>query len=84
MQIPPAAKAGLLRAAAVANATFKAFMLHNALRAADDGLEQAGRSVRSECCTQIILDLLDNPPEPKSCLAGVLSPHDSLARASYP
>lgn len=72
MQIPPAAKARLLRAAAVENSTLKDFMLRNALRAADDVLEQAERIVLSERDTQIILDLLDNPPEPSERLVAAI------------
>lgn len=72
MQIPPAAKARLLRAAAVENSTLKDFMLRNALRAADDVLEQAERIVLSERDTQIILDLLDNPREPNARMIAAL------------
>lgn len=68
MQIPPAAKARLMRAAALERTSLKDFVLRNALQAADTVIEQAERISLNEEQTRFILDLLDNPPQPNAKL----------------
>ncbi len=68
MQIPPAMKARLMRAAAVEQTSLKDFILRNALRGADDVLAKADCVHFDEEQTRFILDLLDNPPQPNKKL----------------
>ena len=68
MQIPPAEKARLMRAAALERTSLKDFVLRNALLAAEAVIEKAGRTSLDEEQTRFILDLLDNPPEPNAKL----------------
>jgi uncharacterized protein (DUF1778 family) len=68
MEIPPAEKARLIRAASLENSTLKDFMLRNALSAADTVIERAERIRLDEEQTRFLLDLLDNPPKPNSKL----------------
>ena len=68
MQIPPAEKARLMRAAALERTSLKDFVLRNALLAAEAVIEKAGRTSLDEEQTRFILDLLDNPPKPNAKL----------------
>jgi uncharacterized protein (DUF1778 family) len=68
MRIPPAAKARLMRAAALEPPDLEDFMLRKALRAADAVIEHAERVAPSERDTRLRLDLLDNPGEPNARL----------------
>lgn len=68
MQIPAAEKARLMRAAALEQTSLKDFVLHNALRAAEAVIEKAERLRMDEEQTRLILDLLDNPPQPNARL----------------
>jgi uncharacterized protein (DUF1778 family) len=68
MQIPPAEKSRLLRAAALENTSMKEFVLRNALRAADAVIERNERLHFDEEQTRFILDLLDHPPAPNKKL----------------
>ena len=63
MQIPPADKARLMRAAALERTSLKEFVLRNALQAAENVIERAERISLDQEQTRFILDLLDNPPE---------------------
>lgn len=72
MNIPPFAKARLLRAAALEQTSLKDFMLRNSLRAAEEVIVQAERIALSERDTQKILDLLDHPREPNPNMVAVL------------
>ena len=56
MQIPPLAKARLLRAAALEHTTLKDFMLRNSLSAADAVIDRAEHIMLSERDTQKVLD----------------------------
>ena len=62
LRVSPADKAKLLRAVALAHTDMTDFILRNALRAADEVIDQAERMVLSERDTRLWLDLLDNPP----------------------
>ena len=62
LRVSPADKAKLLRAVALAQTDMTDFILRNALRAADEVIDQAERMVLSERDTRLWLDLLDNPP----------------------
>jgi uncharacterized protein (DUF1778 family) len=76
MQIPPAEKARLMRAAALERTSLKDFVLRNALLAAEAVIEKAERVSLDEKQTRFILDLLDNPPKPNAKLlaaAGALA-----------
>ncbi len=66
MQIPPAEKARLIRAAALERTSLKEFVLRNALLAAEVVIEKAERISLDEEQTRFILDLLDNPPKPNA------------------
>ncbi|MBF0336171.1 MAG: DUF1778 domain-containing protein, partial [Alphaproteobacteria bacterium] len=68
MQIPPAEKARLMRAAALERTSLKDFVLRNALLAAEAVIEKAERVSLDEEQTRFILDLLDNPPKPNAKL----------------
>ncbi|MGC4251644.1 MAG: DUF1778 domain-containing protein [Sphingobium sp.] len=68
MQIPPAEKARLMRAAALERTSLKDFVLRNALLAAEAVIEKAERLHLDEEQTRFILDLLDSPPKPNAKL----------------
>ena len=68
MQIPPAEKARLMRAAALERTSLKDFVLRNALLAAEAVIEKAERISLDEEQTRFMLDLLDNPPKPNAKL----------------
>jgi uncharacterized protein (DUF1778 family) len=68
MQIPPAEKARLMRAAALERTSLKDFVLRNALLAAEAVIEKSERISLDEEQTRFILDLLDNPPQPNAKL----------------
>ncbi len=68
MQIPPAEKARLMRAAALERTSLKDFVLRNALLAAEAVIEKAERISLDEEQTRFILELLDNPPKPNAKL----------------
>ena len=63
LRVSPADKAKLLRAVALAQTDMTDFILRNALRAADEVIDQAERMVLSARDTRLWLDLLDNPPK---------------------
>lgn len=77
MQIPPAEKARLMRAAALERTSLKDFVLRNALIAAEAVIEKAERLQLDEQQTRFVLDLLDSPPAPN---AKLLAAANSLAR----
>lgn len=68
MQIPPAEKARLMRAAALERTSLKDFVLRNALLAAEAVIEKAERISLDEEQTRFMLDLLNNPPKPNDKL----------------
>ena len=57
-----------MRAASLQQTDLKDFMLRNALQAADTVIEHAETIVLSERDARLLLDLLDNPPEPNTRL----------------
>lgn len=63
LRVSPSDKAKLLRAVALAHTDMTDFVLRNALRAADEVIDQAERMVLSTRDTRLWLDLLDNPPK---------------------
>ncbi|NGM47764.1 DUF1778 domain-containing protein [Rhodobacter sp. SGA-6-6] len=68
MQIPPAEKARLMRAAALERTSLKDFVLRNALIAAEAVIEKSERLTLDEEQTRFMMDLLDNPPSPNARL----------------
>ncbi len=68
MQIPPAEKARLMRAAALERTSLKDFVLRNALIAAETVIQKAERIHLDEAQARFVMDLLDNPPEPNARL----------------
>ena len=68
IQIPPAEKSRLMRAAALEQTSLKDFMLRNSLKAAEAVIEKAEHLRLDEEQTRFIMDLLDNPPEPNARL----------------
>ncbi len=63
LRVSPKDKAKLLRAVAISHTDMTDFILRNALRAADEVIDQAERMVLSARDTRVWLDLLDNPPK---------------------
>jgi uncharacterized protein (DUF1778 family) len=68
MQIPPAEKARLMRAAALERTSLKNFMLRHALLAAEAVIEKSERLALDEEQIRFMRDLLDNPPPPSARL----------------
>ncbi|NGO66025.1 DUF1778 domain-containing protein [Rhizobium daejeonense] len=68
LRIPAAAKAKLVRAAALRNIDLTNFVTQSALREADAVIEQAESIKVSERDFLRILDLLENPPAPNEQL----------------
>ena len=68
LRIRPSDKARIMRAVALENTDLTAFILRNALLAADAIIEQAEHVVLSERDSVRILELLDNPPAPNARL----------------
>lgn len=64
VDIPPAIKAILMRAAALEHTSLKDFMVRNALQAAKETIAEAERMTLNAEQTRFLLDLLDNPPAP--------------------
>ncbi len=62
LRIRPADKARLMRAVALEHTDMTDFIVRNALRAADEVIDQAERVVLSKRDTRLWLDLLDDPP----------------------
>ena len=68
LRIRPSDKARLLRAVAIERTDLTDFIVRNALRAADSVIAQAERTTLSERDSILVLDLLENPPEPNARL----------------
>ncbi len=68
LRVPAAAKAKLVRAAALRNTDLTNFVTQSALREADAVIEQAESIKVSERDFLRILDLLENPPAPNEQL----------------
>lgn len=68
LRIRPDDKATLMRAVALEHTDLTAFVLRNALRAANAVIEQAERVKLSERDSLRVLELLEHPPEPNAKL----------------
>ncbi len=68
IRISPAKKARIARAAAIQQVDLTKFVTDSALREADAVIEKAERITVSERDFALILDLLENPPEPNEKL----------------
>lgn len=68
IQIPPAGKARLMRAAALERTSLKDFVLRHALLAAEAVIEKSERLALDEEQIRFMRDLLDNPPPPNARL----------------
>ena len=68
MQIPPAEKARLMRAAALERTSLKDFILRNVLVAAEAVIAKTERVRMDEEQIRFLLDLLDDPPKPNGKL----------------
>ena len=77
MQIPPAEKARLMRAAALERTSLKDFVLRNALIAAEAVIEKSERLALDEEQTRFMMDLLDNPPSPNARLVAAAKAYTS-------
>ena len=77
MQIPPAEKARLMRAAALERTSLKDFVLRNALIAAEAVIEKSERLTLDEEQTRFMMDLLDNPPPPNARLVAAAKAYSS-------
>lgn len=78
MRVDPAAKRLLERAAALANTTVSAFVVSNALEAADRLIRDRERLVVSEQDWNLFFDALVNPPEPNAVLRRAFATHGHL------
>ncbi|WP_274534863.1 DUF1778 domain-containing protein [Rhizobium sp. LCM 4573] len=68
MQMSPAEKARLMRAAALERTSLEDFVLRNALLAAEAVIEKAERLRLDQEQTRFMLDLLEKPPKPNARL----------------
>jgi uncharacterized protein (DUF1778 family) len=68
LRVRPEQKATLLRAAALKNTDLTDFVLRNALREAEAIIEQADHVKLSARDSQLVLNLLENPPAPNARL----------------
>ncbi|MDE1991910.1 MAG: DUF1778 domain-containing protein [Rhizobiaceae bacterium] len=68
LRIRPEQKAKLMRAAAIKNTDLTDFVLENALREADAVIQAAEHITLSKRDSLLVLDLLENPPEPNARL----------------
>lgn len=69
MRIGTAEKARLMRAASIEQTDLKSFILRSALEAAETVIDRAESLVLSERDSRLLMDLLDNPPQPNARLA---------------
>lgn len=77
MQIPPAEKARLMRAAALERTSLKDFVLRNALLAAEAVIEKSERLALDEEQTRFMMDLLDNPQPANARLVAAAKAYSS-------
>ncbi len=78
MRVDPEAKRMLERAAALENTTVSAFVVHNALKAADRLIQDRERITVSERDWNLFFDALVDPPEPDAALRRAFAAHDRL------
>ncbi len=78
VRIDPEAKRMLERAATLANMTVSAFVVNNALEAADHLIRERERVVLSDQDWEIFSAALVNPPEPNAALRKAFVNHDRL------
>ena len=78
MRVDPEAKRMLERAAALENTTVSAFVVHNALKAADRLIQDRERLVLSERDWNLFFDALVDPPEPNAALRQTFAAHERL------
>ena len=78
MRVDPEAKRMLERAAALENTTVSAFVVHNALKAADRLIQDRARIALSERDWNLFFDALVDPPEPNAALRQAFAAHRSL------
>lgn len=68
MRINEADKQAIMRAACLENTNLTEFMIRHSVDSAREVIENHERITLSEADTLLILDLLDNPPEPNEKL----------------
>lgn len=68
MRINEADKQAIMRAASLENTNLTEFMIRHSVDSAREVIENHERITLSEADTLLILDLLDNPPEPNEKL----------------
>ncbi len=68
----------LERAATLANMTVSAFVVHNALEAADHLIRERERLVLNDGDWEIFSEALVNPPEPNAALRKAFARHERL------
>lgn len=78
MRVDPEAKRMLERAAALENTTVSAFVVHNALKAAERLIQDRERLTVSERDWNLFFDALVNPPEPNAALRQAFAAHGRL------
>lgn len=78
VRIDPEAKRRLERAATLANMTVSAFVVNNALEAADDLIRERERIILNDQDWEIFSEALLNPPEPNAALSKAFASHDRL------
>ena len=78
MRIDPASKRLLERAAALANTTMSAFVVNNALEAADRMIRDRERLAVSERDWNLFFNALVDPPKPNAALRRAFATHERL------
>ena len=78
VRIDPEGKRRLERAATLANMTVSAFVVNNALQAADHLIRERERLVLDNQDWEIFSAALVNPPEPNAALCKAFANHDRL------
>lgn len=68
MRINEADKQAIMRAASLENTNLTEFMIRHSVDSAREVIEKSERIALSETDTLLIMDLLDNPPEPNEKL----------------
>ncbi|MBI4909274.1 MAG: DUF1778 domain-containing protein [Acidobacteria bacterium] len=73
LRIRPEQKATLLRAAALRDTDLTDFVLQNALREARAVIQESERITLSERDSLLVLDMLENPPQPNAKLRAAIA-----------
>jgi uncharacterized protein (DUF1778 family) len=81
LRVRPDQKAMLTRAAALRSTNLTDFVLQSALRESRAVIEEAQRVALSERDTLLVMELLENPPEPNAKLRAAIAAIPKPSRA---